>query len=162
MFIFLCRDIVNTNTSNDSDKSDKTLVDVSIITFKHRYIAPSSLFLYFLNCNFCHFILQSGSTDRTALLDRVDSTESADDPERQGWQRVNSVSVYVMFIYSVIRPLLHWSCFLKRFHAITESNLTLTYFCNVKSMRRTHFNAYESHLNVRNCSKKRDTPKSVK
>ena len=28
-FNFLCRDIVNTNTSNDSDKSDKTLVDVS-------------------------------------------------------------------------------------------------------------------------------------
>ena len=28
---FPFRDIVNTNTSNDSDKSDKTLVDVSIL-----------------------------------------------------------------------------------------------------------------------------------
>ncbi len=37
-------------------------------------------------------VLQSGSTDKTTLLDRVESTESADDPDRQSLQRGNSVS----------------------------------------------------------------------
>ena len=36
-FSFSSRDIVNTNTSNDSDKSDKTVVDVSMTLFKASY-----------------------------------------------------------------------------------------------------------------------------
>ena len=30
MCFLFCRDVVNTNTSNDSDKSDRTVVDVSM------------------------------------------------------------------------------------------------------------------------------------
>lgn len=56
-------DVVNTNTSNDSDKSDKTLVDTG-----------------------------SGS-ERAVLLDRVDSQESSEEPIAPNWTRVNSISV---------------------------------------------------------------------
>lgn len=42
-FLFFSRDVVNTNTSNDSDKSDKTLVDVSILLACLK--EPISLFL---------------------------------------------------------------------------------------------------------------------
>ncbi|ELU07085.1 hypothetical protein CAPTEDRAFT_228240 [Capitella teleta] len=59
-------DVVNTNTSNDSDKSDKTLVDTN-----------------------------SSGDNRSSVLDRVDSTESGEDGGGQGlsWSRVNSMSI---------------------------------------------------------------------
>ena len=34
---FCFSDVINTNTSNDSDKSDKTLVDVSILSVPESY-----------------------------------------------------------------------------------------------------------------------------
>ncbi|KAK2187443.1 hypothetical protein NP493_165g04028 [Ridgeia piscesae] len=56
-------DFVSTSTSNDSDRSDRTLT--------------GSL----------------SSSERTALLERGDSMDNGDDPGGQSWQRANSISI---------------------------------------------------------------------
>ena len=48
--VFCSSDIVNTNTSNDSDKSDKTLIDVSITFFSVFLLL--NLILVTIYCSF--------------------------------------------------------------------------------------------------------------